>query len=157
MLDAVPLPVVIVVAATADERSCSTATMTYVSYEPPRVATPLRGTTGRLARTSGAFSVSILSDAQAELAVRAARPTAGDKLSEQGIDLVPAPEGFTAPGIAGAVAVLWCRLERDDELLLVGRVETARGGEGSPLLRYRRRYHPLAAPIEVAEEAAYPL
>ena len=75
MLASLPLPVAIVAAAAGDERSCSTGTVSYVSYEPPLLAVPLsaRGRTAQLVRESGELSVSLLGDGQAELAVRAAR------------------------------------------------------------------------------------
>ena len=78
-------------AATGAGRSCSTGTVTYVSFDPPVLATPIRGRTGRVARESGEFSVSVLSEAQAELAVRAARSSGGDTFVEQQI---PVFEGF---------------------------------------------------------------
>jgi flavin reductase (DIM6/NTAB) family NADH-FMN oxidoreductase RutF len=131
------MPVVVVAAEAGGERSCATATVTYVSLEPPRLATPLRegSRTRRLAEASGEFTVSVLSDAQAELAVHP----------------VPHPPS--------PVAVYRCTLESADGPLLVGRVlaaESADDGPG-PLLRFRRRYHALGAPIAVDAEADYPL
>ena len=135
MLASLPLPVVIVSAEAGEERSCSTATVTYVSLDPPRVATPLRpgSRTRRLAEASGAFSISILSDRQAELAVH---PVAD---------------------VTGCVAVYRCSVEDAAGPLLIGRVDDAVTNDVSPLIRFRRRYRALGAELEVAEEADYPL
>jgi len=136
MLAFLPLPVVIVTAEADSEQSCATATLTYVSLEPPRVATPLRegSRTRRLAEQSGAFTVSVLADTQAELAVH---PVANP------------PD---------AVATYRCTLESADGPLLVGRVHDAdTTDDATPLLRFRRRYHALGRAIDVAQEADYPL
>lgn len=159
----VAMPVAVVAAAHGAERACSTGTLTYVSYSPPLVATSIRAAsrTYSLLAASGQFSLSLLAGSQAELAVRAAAPSDGDKLAEQGIPVAEPPAGFAAPGVAGAVAVLWCALESASEagsyVLCVGRVEEWRGGEGDPLLRFDRRYRSLGPGIDVAEEARYPL
>jgi flavin reductase (DIM6/NTAB) family NADH-FMN oxidoreductase RutF len=136
MLAYLPLPVVIVTAEADSEQACATATLSYVSLEPPRVATPLRAgsRTRRLAETSGAFTVSVLADTQAELAVH---PVASPP---------------------GAVATYRCTLESADGPLLVGRIDDAdTTDDAAPLLRFRRRYHALGARIDVAHEADYPL
>ena len=100
----------------------------------------------------------MLGDDQAELAVRAARPSEGDKFTEQSIPLL---DDDVAPAVAGAPLVLWCVLESADEagssVLCVGRVERSRRTEGEPLLRFDRRYRALGRGIYVAEEASYPL
>jgi flavin reductase (DIM6/NTAB) family NADH-FMN oxidoreductase RutF len=159
-LAALPLPVAVVAAASDGERSCSTGTVTYVSYMPPLLATPLARTSRTLAllRERGAFSVSVLADDQAELAVRAARPGEGDKFAEQSIPLL---DDDVAPAVAGAALVLWCTLESAEEteshLLCLGRVERSQRGRGAPLLRFDRCYRALGRRIEVAEEARYPL
>jgi flavin reductase (DIM6/NTAB) family NADH-FMN oxidoreductase RutF len=159
-LAALPLPVVVVAAAAGGVRSCSTGTLTYVSYAPALVATPLASTSRTLAllRERGAFSISVLGDDQAELAVRAARPSDGDKFTEHSIPLL---DDDVAPAVAGAPLVLWCVLESADEagssVLCVGRVERARRTEGEPLLRFDHRYRALGRGIDVAEEASYPL
>jgi flavin reductase (DIM6/NTAB) family NADH-FMN oxidoreductase RutF len=154
------MPVAIVAAASNGARSCSTGTLTYVSYDPPLVATPLARTSRTLAllRDRGAFSISVLADDQAELAVRAAEPSDGDKFAEQSI---PVLEDDVAPAVAGAALVLWCALESTEEagkhLLCVGRVERSRRGEREPLLRFERRYRVLGSAVDVEEEARYPL
>ena len=135
MLASLPLPVVIVAAESGGERSCATATATYVSFDPPLLATPLRrgGRTRRLAEQSGEFTVFVLADDQAELAVR------------------------PVDGPAGCAAVFRCRVEAAGGPLLVGRVEDAVTSDREPLIRFRRRYRGLGAAIDVREEADYPL
>jgi flavin reductase (DIM6/NTAB) family NADH-FMN oxidoreductase RutF len=153
-----PLPVAVVAAASGGTRSCSTGTLTYVAYAPPLVATPL-ATTSRtlaLARESGRFSLSVLADDQAEVAVRAARPGVVDKFAEQELPLL---EDDGVPAVAGATLVLWCALESALEtgahVLCVGRVERSRAGAGSPLLRFDRRYRALGLALDVGAEARY--
>jgi flavin reductase (DIM6/NTAB) family NADH-FMN oxidoreductase RutF len=159
-LAVLPMPVAVVAAASNGARSCSTGTLTYVSYAPPLVATPFARTSRTLAlvRDRGAFSISVLGDDQAELAVRAARTSEGDKFAEQSIPVV---DDDLAPGVAGAALVLWCTLESTSEaggsVLCVGRVERFHRGEREPLLRFDRRYRALGLCIAVAEEARYPL
>lgn len=156
----VPLPVAVVAAEADGARSCSTGTLTYVSYAPALVATPLARTSRTLAllRARGAFSISVLADDQAELAVRASSPSDGDKLAEQSI---PVLEDHLAPAVAGAALVLWCTLESTNEVaghvLCVGRVDRSHRGQRGPLLRFDRRYHALGHVVAVAEEADYPL
>jgi flavin reductase (DIM6/NTAB) family NADH-FMN oxidoreductase RutF len=162
VLSSLPLPVVIVAAAAGGERSCSTATLTYVSLEPPLVAVPMsaRGRTTSLVRRSGELSVSLLDRSQAELAVRAARRTDGDKFAEQDIPVLAPPPGAVAPAVAGCSA-LWCGVVGEHPhgaaILFVGEIRAHADGGVSPLVRFRRRYHALGESIEVAAEAPYPL
>ena len=157
------MPVAILAVADGTDRTCSTGTLSYVSYSPALVATSLNATsrTYALLRASGEFSLSVLGDGQAELAVRAAKPSTGDKFDEQDIPVAVPPPGFASPGVKAAVTVLWCKLESATELgkyvLCVGRVEGWTGSDGEPLLRFARRYRALGADVEVTEEAPYPL
>lgn len=159
-LAGLPLPVAVVAVASDGARACSTGTLTYVSYAPPLVATALAETSRTLGllRERGAFSISVLADDQAELAVRAARPSDGDKFAEQSI---PVLEDALAPAVVGAALVLWCTLESTSEtgnfVLCVGRVERTHRGEREPLVRFDRRYRALGRAIAVAAEARYPL
>jgi len=154
------MPVAVVAAAAGGARSCSTGTLTYVSYAPPLVATPLAATSTTLAllRERGAFSISVLADDQAALAVRAAQPSEGDKLAEQAIPVI---EDELAPAVAGAALVLWCTLASTSEVggsvVCAGAVVRSRRGEREPLLRFDRSYRVLGAAVAVAEEAVYPL
>jgi 3-hydroxy-9,10-secoandrosta-1,3,5(10)-triene-9,17-dione monooxygenase reductase component len=162
-LASLPLPVAVVAAESGGTRSCSTGTLTYVSHSPPLVATPLSAAsrTYELLRASGEFSLSLLAETQAELAVRAAARSRGDKFAEQQIPVAPPPAGMRAPGVADAAAVLWCALESAVEtgryILCVGRVIDWRASDASPLLRLGRRYRAIGAVIDVDEEPGYPL
>ena len=159
-LAALPMPAAVVAAASNGARSCSTGTLMYVSYAPPLVATSLARTsrTLRLLRDRGAFSISVLADDQAELAVRAARTSVGDKFAEQSIPVVV---DDLAPAVAGAALVLWCTLASTSDaggsVLCVGRVERFQRGEREPLLRFDRGYRALGRGVAVSEEARYPL
>jgi len=163
MLAVLPLPVAIIAAAAGEDRSCSTGTVSYVSFEPPLVAVPLaaRGRTAELARRSGELSVSLLEQGQAELAVRASRSSGGDKFAEQEIPPLDAPAGLLAPAVAGSSAVLWCRVVGEhahgSASLFVAEICTHLEGGGSPLVRYERQYRCLGLPVPVGEEADYPL
>jgi len=125
----------VITAAADGERSCATGTLTYVSLEPPLIATPLRpgSRTRRLAEASGEFSVSILSEAQAELAVN------------------------PVSDVQDCAAVFRCTVESADGPLLVGRVRDSVTTELAPLLRFRRRYRALGRELDVAAEADYQL
>jgi flavin reductase (DIM6/NTAB) family NADH-FMN oxidoreductase RutF len=159
----VPLPVVVVGAAWEGRRSCSTGTLTYVSYSPPLVATPLnaKSRTYALVRASGAFSLSLLAEDQAELAVRAAAPSDGDKFAEQRIPVLEPPDGAGAPAVEGAAAVLWCELDSTADaggnVLCIGRVGLWSSRPHAPLLRLEHRYRGIGAVIDVEDEAPYPL
>jgi flavin reductase (DIM6/NTAB) family NADH-FMN oxidoreductase RutF len=159
-LASLPLPVAVVAAAVGSERSCSTGTMTYVSYSPPLVAAPLStaSRTLSLVRQSNAFSLSLLADDQAEVAVRAARPSDRDTFAEHEVPLLDHERG---PAVAGAALVLWCALESvadaGSSVLCIGRVEGSLTGAREPLLRFGRRYRTLGDAREVVEEARYPL
>ncbi len=158
-----PLPVAIIAAAAGGERSCSTGTVSYVSFEPPLVAVPLaaRGRTAEPARRSGELSVSLHEQGQAELAVRASRTSTGDKFAVQEIPLLAAPEGAAAPAVAGSSSVLWCRVVGEHThgsgSLFVAEICTHLAGDGPPLLRHERRYRGLGAAVPASEEADYPL
>jgi flavin reductase (DIM6/NTAB) family NADH-FMN oxidoreductase RutF len=164
-LSEVAMPVVVVGAARGNERSCATATVMYVSLDPPEVAIALHpgSRTGRLLRETGEFSVSILSDGQVDVATRAGRSATGpDKFLAADIALVDPPAGFSSPGVAGSVAVLWCRvtktLETGDHVLMIGSVahHVTLDPAGRPLLRDARRYAALGAWLsDVAAE--YPI
>jgi flavin reductase (DIM6/NTAB) family NADH-FMN oxidoreductase RutF len=152
-----PMAVVVVAAAYGDERSCSTATAAYLSYDPPLLVVPLSAgsRTGALARDAGELSISVLADDQAEVAVRAAAADARE------LAAVEPPAGRRAPAVAGSTAALWCDVdaayELEGRLLLVCRVRDSALSDREPLLRFRRRYRPLGEPISVEREAPYPL
>src|SRR5947199_10625976 len=109
VLSQIPHPVVIVGAAHGDERSCATATTMYVSHVPPMLAIAEHpgSRTTRLIQESGEFSVSILHDAQQELAVAAGKSAEGpDKFAALKIPIATNPNS-SSPGVAASIAVLW--------------------------------------------------
>lgn len=141
--------VAIVGAANGDERSCATGTTMYVSLSPAMVAIAEHhgSRTTRLIRESGEFSVSLLHDSQQDLAAAAGKSAPGpDKFVALKVPVADPPDGFTAPGVAGSIAVLWCRVVHSqptgDHLLFVGEVGAYRVDDRrwEPLLRHGRRY-----------------
>lgn len=158
-LAGLPMAVVVVAAAHGGERTCSTGTLTYVSYDPPLVATPLAASshTLRLLREAGEFSVSVLAANQSEIAVRAAQSSSGDKFAEQSIGVLDG----SVPAVADASLVLYCALisvaQAGAHRLCVGEVRSSLAGNSEPLLRYDHAYRALGDAVTVAEEADYPL
>ncbi len=149
LLSLIAHPVAIIGAAHGGERSCATGTTMYVSLSPAMVAIAEHhgSRTTRLIRESGEFSVSLLHDSQQDLAAAAGTSAQGpDKFATLRIPIAEPPAGFAAPGVAGSVAVMWCRVARSietgDHLLFVGEVGAHAVDERrvDPLLRYRRRY-----------------
>jgi 3-hydroxy-9,10-secoandrosta-1,3,5(10)-triene-9,17-dione monooxygenase reductase component len=141
--------VAIVGAAYGSERSCATGTSMYVSLAPAMIAIAEHhgSRTTRLIRESGEFSVSLLHDSQQDLAAAAGRSAPGpDKFVTLKVPVAEPPDGFKAPGVAGSLAVLWCRVVHSqptgDHLLVVGEVGAYRVDDrrSEPLLRHRRRY-----------------
>lgn len=149
-LSQLPHPVVIIGAAEGDERSCATGTAMYVSLAPAQVAIALHpgSHTSRLIERSGEFSVSVLTRAQQGIAAAAGRagPPGEDKLAALRIPVADPPAGCSAPGVAGSIAILWCRvvdrLATGDQILQIGEVvaHTSDDHELDALLRFRRRY-----------------
>jgi flavin reductase (DIM6/NTAB) family NADH-FMN oxidoreductase RutF len=149
VLSRIAHPVAIVGAAHAEERSCGTGTAMYVSLAPPMIAIAEHpgSRTARLIRDSGEFSVSLLHDSQQDIAAAAGRSAAGpDKFATLKIATVEPPAGSRAPGVAGSIAVLWCRVVHSartgDHELFVGEIKAHHVDDHrwDPLLRYRRRY-----------------
>ena len=141
--------VAIVGAAKGDDRGCGTGTTMYVSLAPAMIAIAEHSgsRTTRLIKETGEFSVSLLHDSQQDVAVSAGKPAEGaDKFAALKIRTVPAPAGFSAPGVEGSIAILWCRvvntIETGDHLLFVGEIGAHQVDERrwDPLLRYGRRY-----------------
>ncbi len=148
VLSQIPHPVVIVGAAHREERSCATSTTMYVSHAPAMLAIAEHpgSRTTRLVQASGEFSVSILHDAQQELAVVAGHSAAGpDKFAALKIP-IRTRVGSDVPAVDGAIANIWCRVREShptgDHILFVGEVVDAYLNERKfdALLRYRRRY-----------------
>ncbi|HET8568994.1 MAG TPA: flavin reductase family protein [Candidatus Limnocylindria bacterium] len=145
----IPHGVAIIGAADGEERSCATGTCMYVSLSPALVAVAEHpgSRTTRLIQRSREFSVSLLHAAQQDQAIAAGRSAPGtDKFETLRIRPLDPPEGLRAPGVAGSIAVLWCRVldERPtgDHVLFVGEVvgHTVDASKRDALLRYRRRY-----------------
>jgi flavin reductase (DIM6/NTAB) family NADH-FMN oxidoreductase RutF len=165
VLSRIAHPVAVVGAAQGDERSCGTGTTMYVSLSPAMLAIAEHpgSRTARLIRDSGEFSVSLLHDSQQDIAVAAGKSAAGpDKFVTLKIRPVEAPAGFTAPGVDGSIAVLWCRVVQahvtGDHLLFVGEIAAHRVEERrwEPLLRYRRRYFRLGHWTSEESPEGYP-
>lgn len=162
VLRSLAIPVVVVAAGDGDERSCSIATVTYVSLEPPLVAVPFSSSskTLQLAQRSGELSVAIVPASNAANASLAAHRGAGqDKFAEFGI---PVRDDGEAPALDGSIGTLWCSVSETfplgDHVLIVGRVHhAARGVGGSPLVRHQSRYYELGPEVRVPEGPAYPL
>ncbi len=149
-LSQIPCPVVIVSAAAEGERSCATGTAMYVSLDPPQVAVALfpGSRTARLIERSGELSLSVVTQAQQDVAVAAGRsaPEGRDKFAALRIPVQDPPAGFAAPAVAGSLAVLWCRVVQrvatGDHVLHVAEVAAQRVDPTKldALLRFRRRY-----------------
>ena len=153
------MPVGIVGAASGGERSCATGTQSYVSLRPPMIA--LSSRTYELAHEVGFFSVSVLRDEQAGLAVPAAeKATTKDKFGESNLD---SQQWHNVPALADCGAVLWCSLEQQhpvgNYVLCVGRIVKATLGtnRADSLIRFGGRYHAMGDPLDVAGESPYPL
>ena len=149
-LSRIPLAVTIIGAADGSERACGTGTAMYVSLDPPMLAIAWHpgSRTCRLIQKSGAFSVSMLHASQQDIAERAGRPADGlDKFAALKVPPLEAPPGAGgAPGVAGSIAVLWCKVRDSrvsgDHILFTGEVVAHQVDPAKidALLRFRRRY-----------------
>lgn len=149
-LSQLPHPVVVIGAAADGERSCATGTAIYVSHAPAQVVIALHpgSHTAKLIDRSGEFAISVLTQEQQGIAEAAGRsgPAGQDKLTALGIPVADAPDGASAPGVAGSVAVLWCRVVHrvpsGDHVVHIGQVTAHRADptKQDALLRFRRRY-----------------
>ena len=148
VLSRIAHPVAIIGAAHAGERSCATGTVMYVSHSPAMVAIAEHpgSRTCRLIQASREFSVSLLHDAQQDLAMAAGRSAEGpDKFAALGIPVNEQPD-FATPAVDGSIAMLWCRVTDErptgDHILFVGELAGAivNDRKFDALLRYRRRY-----------------
>lgn len=148
-LSQLPHPVVVIGAAADGERSCATGTAMYVSLAPAQVAIALHpgSKTAKLIERSGEFSVSVLTQAQQDVAAAAGRSAPGpDKFAALRIPVAEPPAGASAPAVADSLAILWCRvvnrLPTGDHVLHVGDVVAHRPDDRKldALLRFRRRY-----------------
>lgn len=149
VLSQIAHPVAIVAAASGVERSCATATLMYVSHDPPLVAVALHpgSRTTELLRASKTFSVSLLTASQQDRAEAAGRSSsAPDKFADAKIPPLEAPDRRFPAGVAGSIAVLWCEVRDErpsgDHVLFTGEVTAHHVDEtrSMALLRFRRRY-----------------
>ena len=157
------MPVAVVGAARGSDRSCATGTLNYVSLSPPMIATSLSRTskTYGLAHQSKRFSISLIREDQADIAVLAARRGATvDKFRELNLGI---QQWSDVPALKDCGAVLWCSIEQEcpvgDYVLCVGRVQMAADGPRGrgPLLRFDGRYHRSGEQLAVTDESSYPL
>jgi flavin reductase (DIM6/NTAB) family NADH-FMN oxidoreductase RutF len=165
LLAELPCPVVIIGAANEGDRSCATGTAMYVSFAPPAfvIAVHPGSRTSRLVGASGEFSISLLSDGDAEVAVTGGRSAAGgDKLEELGLGIAWS-ERSQAPALESVSMNAWCRVvqrhEAGDHVLFVGEVVDFRVREGSrlpALIRQRRRYAAVGDWLTDELDSGYP-
>ena len=150
VLSQIPHPVVIIGAAAGGERSCATGTAMYVSFSPAILAVALHpgSRTAKLIERSGELSLSVLTQAQQDLAFAAGRsaPTGDDKFTALRIPVLEPPDGATAPAVANSIAVIWCRVTDrvpvGDHILHIAEVIAHRNDPTKldALLRFKRRY-----------------
>ena len=165
-LSRIPHGVAIIGAADGPERSCATGTAMYVSFVPPMViiAEHPGSRTCQLIRRTGAFSVSFLHSSQQDVAERAGHSAEGpDKFATLKVRPLEAPaDAGGAPGVAGSIAVLWCKVaqtsETGDHLLFTGEVVAYEVDPAKidALLRFRRRYAHIGHETSVESPEGYP-
>jgi flavin reductase (DIM6/NTAB) family NADH-FMN oxidoreductase RutF len=157
------MPVVVVAASANAHRSCATGTLSYVSLQPPMIATSLARSslTYQLAHESGLFSISFLRNTQADIAALTAQHgSTPDKFLELDIAAV---EWLGVPALEDCGAVLWCSIVQEhtvgDSVLCVAKVQWSTPGSsgGNPLLRFGGRYHEMGERVDAAGELPYPL
>jgi flavin reductase (DIM6/NTAB) family NADH-FMN oxidoreductase RutF len=166
-LSRIPHGVTIIGAADGPERSCATGTAMYVSIVPPMVAIAWhpRSRTCKLIQRTGAFSVSVLHASQQDIAERAGRSADGpDKFATLKVRPLEAPpDAGGAPGVAGSIAVLWCKVrdsrESGDHLLFTGEVVAYEvdPAKVDALLRFRRRYAHIGHDTSSEAPEGYPM
>ncbi|MDO8210233.1 flavin reductase [Conexibacter sp. CPCC 206217] len=145
---------VTVITATAADGTPFGATASAVSslsLEPPMLLVCLRqgSSTGSAIAASGRFAVNVLSEDQAELAVRFAG-RAGDRFAGVGCDL--GDHGI--PLLHDALATLECHVTETvtggTHAVFLARVERASGSSGAPLAYYRGQF----GRLELAQDEA---
>jgi flavin reductase (DIM6/NTAB) family NADH-FMN oxidoreductase RutF len=141
---------VTVVTAADGERvhGMTVSAFTSVSLTPPLVlvCADKSSNTLELIEAGGCFAANILASDQRDLSNR----FASKKEEHRRFEGIPWERGTTgAPILAGVHAHIDCRVvarhDAGDHVIYVGSVESARLGEGAPLLYYRGGYHDLAA------------
>jgi flavin reductase len=146
--------------------ACATSTTSYVSLSPPILAVALRpdSRTAQMIERTGAFSVSVLTAGQVDVAMRAGRRSdARDKMADVGIEPELSADGSGPPVVAGAAAVLWCTVTAvtnvGDHLVIFGEVGASRAAvdETALLLRRHRRYISSGEPLSDYAPEGYPI
>jgi len=144
VLSHVPTGVAVIAGEDADgPAGLAVGTFASISLEPPLVGffCDRASTSWPRVRAGGSFCANVLAADQGDLAVRFAR-RGGRKFD----GLVHSPAPFTgSPVLAGVLAWLDCRIEREvelgDHVLVVGEpLELAAAGEGGPLVFFRGGY-----------------
>jgi flavin reductase (DIM6/NTAB) family NADH-FMN oxidoreductase RutF len=77
------------------------------------------------------------------------------------LEVLAPPEGFDVPGVAGSIAVIWCRVTTSqsvgDHMLFTGDVVHAELPTAGPaLLRHQRRYARLGEWLSEEAPEGYP-
>src|SRR5260370_12405109 len=144
---------VVVITAThqGERRGMTVSAVASLSLDPPMIVTCLNAasSTQEVVRRAGAFAVNILAEDQEHLAGLFARPGA-DPFRD-----LPYESGITgAPILAGALAVLECRIAQEvrggsHRVLLPDLVRASPGGR--PALSYFRRPFGPNEPLQNAE------
>ena len=165
-LSQLPHPVVVIGAAADGERSCATGTAMYVSHAPAQIVIALHpgSHTSQLIERSRAFSISILTEAQQHIAEVAGRsgPSGEDKLTALGIPVADHPKGQAAPGVAGSLAIMWCRVVTSapsgDHIVHIGEVVAHHVDPNKldALLRFKRRYFTIGHSTSDESPEGYP-
>jgi len=134
---------VVVITATdqGERRGMTVSAIASLSLDPPMIVACLNAasSTQEAIRRAGAFAVNVLADDQEQLAGLFARPGADPFLD------LPCEPGITgAPLLAGALAVLECRIAQEvrggSHRVVLADVVRASAGEGSPLAYFRGRF-----------------
>jgi 4-nitrophenol 2-monooxygenase / 4-nitrocatechol 4-monooxygenase, reductase component len=143
---------VVVITAThrGERRGMTVSAIASLSLDPPMIVTCLNAAsaTQEVVRRAGAFAVNILAEDQEHLAGLFSRPG-----SDPFRDLACEPGVTGAPILAGALAVLECRIAQEvrggSHRVLLADVVRASAGEGSPLAYFRGRF----GRIELTQDA----
>jgi flavin reductase (DIM6/NTAB) family NADH-FMN oxidoreductase RutF len=128
----------------AARNGCTATSLCSLSLEPPSLIVCLARASATLKaiRREGVFGISLLADAQADLADRfAGRGGLRGAARFEGCDVAALSTG--APLLREAVAMIDCEveeaIERHTHAIVIGRVVAAETASGRPLLHWRGR------------------
>jgi flavin reductase (DIM6/NTAB) family NADH-FMN oxidoreductase RutF len=138
---------VTVMTAGSDATRCGVTASSFntVSLDPPLIlwSLGLKAPSLSIFRSEAHFAVNVLSDAQKDMALHFARPSA-DKFA--GVDTFTGLTG--APLIRGALAHIecrvWARHPGGDHEIMLGEIVALRRGDGTPLVFAGGAFHGLA-------------